>query len=40
MTANALHTIEDTFNRLMDVLASLDMHQQRAVQKGLSEALI
>jgi hypothetical protein len=40
MTAYALHTIEDTFNRMMDVLASLDVGQQRAVQEGLSKALI
>ncbi len=40
MTAYALHTIEETFNRMMDMLASLNMGQQRAVQEGLSEALI
>ena len=30
-------TIEDTFNRMMDVLASLDVEQQRAVAEGLTE---
>ena len=30
-------TIEDTFAKLLDVMAALDVEQQRAVQEGLSE---
>ena len=30
-------TIEDTFTKLLDVMAALDVEQQRAVQEGLSE---